>query len=85
MNSNTTLLSRLSRRKTWAELLLMVFGAFAFAWIPPALILIFGDAELRPVFRTLLQLWPLASVPLIGFVICWCWRSSLARQIRELD
>src|SRR5215470_16956075 len=85
MNSNTTPLTRLLRRKTWAEVLLLACAVFAFAWIPPALILIFGDRELRPVFRTLWQLWPLAAVPLCGFAVSWRWRSSLTRKLRELD
>jgi hypothetical protein len=76
---------QLLRHKKCAELLLMACAVFAFAWIPPALILIFGDEELQPIFQTLWQLWPLAAVPLCGFAVCWRWRSSLKRKLGKLD
>ena len=85
MNSNTTQLARLLRQKTWVELLLLACAVFSFAWVPPALILIWGDGELRPALRTLWQLSPLAAAPLCGFAVCWWWRSSLRRKLRELD
>ena len=85
MNSNTRHLTRLLRRRSQSEWLLLGCAVFAFAWIPAGLVLIFGDAELRPVFRVLWQLWPLALIPLCGFGLCWYWRSSLKRRLRELD
>ena len=61
-------------------------GILAFAWIGAALVLIFGDAELRQyIFRIFwyLLLW-LGVVPLCGFGICWCWRLFLMRKISEI-
>ena len=85
VNSNATNLTRLRQSRWRAELLMIVCGALAFGWIPAGLILIFADVELRPVFRTLWQLWPLEIIPLCGFGLCWRWRSSLTHQLRELD
>lgn len=84
MNQDSAPLSRLLSQKKRAEWLLLTCAVFAFSWVPTALILIFGDAALHPVFRTLFQLWPLAVVPLFGFVLCWFWRARLTRQLGEL-
>jgi hypothetical protein len=87
MNSVTTYLSRLRRRKFVAELLMLGCGTLTFGWIGAALVLILGDEELRQYILRIfwyLSLW-LAVVPLCGFAICWSWRSSLTRKISEIE
>ena len=85
MTSDTTDLSRL-RRKSWrVELLMLGFAVLAFSWIPAGLILIFRDADSRPVFTIFRQLWPLLFFPLCFASVCWLWRSSLKRKIRDME
>jgi hypothetical protein len=76
---------RLKRRKLVAELLMMLCGVFAFAWIAAALVLIWRDATLRPATQVLWQLWPLVPVPLCGFGVTLWWRTSLARRLEALS
>lgn len=77
--------NRLKRRKLVAELLMMLSGVFVFAWIVPALVLIWRDATLRPAAQILLHLWPLVPVPLCGFGVALGWRMSLARRLAALS
>ena len=84
MNSNTTDLTRLLRRRLLADWLTVGFVILAFAWIPAGMILIFRDPALRPLIHILWLLLPLAFLPLCGFVVCWLWRWSLIRKIREM-
>ena len=76
---------RLKRRKLVAELLMMLSGVFALAWMVPALVLVWRDAALRPASQILWQLWPLVPVPLCGFCVAWWWRTSLGRRLRALS
>jgi hypothetical protein len=79
-------LARLQRRKFRVEMLALGCAIFGLGWIGAALVLIFGDAELRQhVFRTIWYLWLwLAFVPLCSFCVCWFWRSSLNRKIKRI-
>jgi hypothetical protein len=63
---------------------MLLSGVFAFAWIVPAIVLIWRDATLRPTGQILWQLWPLLPVPLCGFGLAWWWRTSLGRRLRAL-
>src|SRR6266850_2647902 len=83
LDSTSTDLARLQRRKILVELLLLGFAILAFGWTGAALVLIVGDAELRrDMLRVFSYLWVwLAAVPLCGFVVCWCWRWLLQRKI----
>ena len=87
MNSVSTDLARLQRRKFVAEMFTLGFAILAFGWIGAALVLILGDAELRQhIFRVFEYLWLwLALVPLCGFGVCLCWRSMVKRKIVEID
>ena len=83
--SNTRDLARLLNRLLLVEILMLGCATVAFGWIGAAMVLIFGDTELRPVFRILWYLWLwLAFVPLCGFGVCWCWRLSLKRKIGQI-
>jgi hypothetical protein len=75
---------RLHRKKSWANRLILIFSILAFAWIPAAIVLIWGDRELRPISLILWRLSPLAFIPLCGVGICCRWRSSLKQKIKEL-
>jgi len=55
---------------------MVVFAVLAFSWIPAGLILIFGDTELHPMFRTplpvmafgvvsVVRLWPLLALAVV--------------------
>jgi hypothetical protein len=81
----STDIHQLRRKKGVAELLMILCGVFAFAWIGPALVLIWRDADLRPVPHVLWQLWPLVPIPLCGFGAAWWWRASLRRRLRGLS
>jgi len=87
MNSASTDLARLQRRKFVAEMFMLGCGILSFGWIGAALVLICGDVELRQhIFRIFLYLWFwLALIPLSGFGACWCWRSLVKRKIAEID
>ena len=87
MNLATTNLSRLRRRKFVVEMFMLLCGIFAFGWIGAALVLIFGDAELRQhIFHIFWYLWLwLGLVPLCGFGVCWRWWSLLKRKIAKMD
>jgi hypothetical protein len=61
------------------------FAVLAFSWIPAGLVLIFRDADSRPVFTIFWQLWPLLFFPLCLASVCWFWRSSLKRKIRDME
>lgn len=81
----TTDLSNLKRRCWRIELLTLTFAVLAFAWVPAGLILIVRDADSRPVFTVFRQLWPLLVFPLCCAGVCWFWRVSLKRQIKERE
>ena len=87
MNSAISRLTRLPRRKFVAEMFTLGFAILAFGWIGAALVLIFGDSELRPhIFRIFEYLWLwLALVPLCGFGVCLCWRQLVKRKIAKID
>jgi hypothetical protein len=76
--------ARLRQKKWRADLLMIVCGVFAFAWVAPALALIWRDGDLRPVSGVLWQLWPLGPIPLCGFGAAWWWRISLQRRLSGL-
>ena len=81
----STDIQSLRQKKLVAEVIMMLCGVFAFAWIAPALVLIWRDADLRPIPHFLWQLWPLAPIPLCGFGAAWWWRESLRRRLRVLS
>jgi hypothetical protein len=72
------------RRRRTAELLLILSAIFTLAWIPPALVLILRDAELRPVAGVLLKLAPWALVPFSAAILCWFWRLYIDRKLGKL-
>ena len=65
-------LYKLRRRKFLVEMFILGCAIFAFGWIGTALVLIFGDAELRQhIFSVFGYLWLwLGIIPLCGFTIC---------------
>jgi hypothetical protein len=79
-------LYKLRRRKFLVEMFILGCAIFAFGWIGTALVLIFGDAELRQhIFSVFGYLWLwLGIIPLCGFTICLCWRASLTRKIKRI-
>jgi hypothetical protein len=81
----STEVQALRHKKLVAEVLMMFCGAFAFGWIPPALVLIWRDTDLRPVLHFLWQLWPLAPIPVCALGAAWWWRVTLQRRLRELS
>ena len=78
-------LTRLLRRKSRVEWLMLAFALLAFAWIPASLVLVFRDADLRLGSFILWQLWPLLVIPLCGFEACLLWRASLKRKIVKME
>ena len=66
------------------ELLLILSAIFTLAWIPPALVLILRDPELRPVAGVLFKLTPWALIPLSAAIVCWFWRLSIDRKLGQL-
>jgi len=59
----------LKRRNLVAELLMMLCGVFALAWIGPALVLVWRDSSMRPAPQILWHLWPLVPVALVRLVL----------------
>ena len=78
-------MARLQRRRLRVGGFALGFAILAFAWIATGLVLTFGDEELRPAFRIFWQLWPLVFILLCCAGVCWFWRSSLIRRIKELE
>jgi hypothetical protein len=64
---------------------MILCAVFAFAWIAPALVLVWRDATLRPAAQVLWRLWPLVPVPLFGFGVALLWRSALIRRLAALE
>jgi hypothetical protein len=79
-------LNKLLRRKFLIEMFVLGCAILAFGWIGAALILIFGDAELRQhIFSVFGYLWLwLGAIPLCGFIICLYWRTVLTRKIKRV-
>lgn len=73
----------LHKRKKLANLFLLGFAILALAWVLLELALIFEDVNRHSPFSVFSRLGLLALVSLGGIGICWFWRSSLKRKIRE--
>jgi hypothetical protein len=86
MSPTLTDLNRLQRRKFVAEMFILGGAILAFGWIAAAVVLIFGDAELREhIFSVFGYLWLwLGAIPLCSLAICLFWRALLMRKIERI-
>jgi hypothetical protein len=85
---NTRSIAQLLNRISWAQNLMVAFALLALASVPICLLALSGmEGELSAVVlgRVIRELWPLAFLPGVGFVLTWRWQVRLRKRLKETD